>query len=202
MEEGYIKFKAHWQKAAPFPWETLRALDHWRQQMYQQQLIGAYPDGIGYGNISCRFRDTEFLISGSTTGNFPQLNAQHYTLVTDFDLQRNEVFCQGPIIASSESMTHAVVYQHCPEVNAVIHIHQPQWWEHYLHQLPTSSAQAAYGTPEMAQEIIRLLETSSVRQQEKVLVMAGHREGFLAFGVDLAEAGEALLALAISPTKE
>ncbi len=194
-EEGYIKFKAHWQKTAPLPTARLKDISQWREQMYRAQLIGAYPDGIGFGNISERYAAQQFIISGSATGNFAQLDESHYALVSDFDIDNNSVSCQGPILASSESMSHAVIYQECPEVNAVIHVHHLQLWQDYLQRLPCTSVDAAYGTPEMAREIIRLLRDTTVRNREKVFVMAGHREGLIAFGENLAEASATLLAL-------
>ncbi|MEL6636040.1 MAG: class II aldolase/adducin family protein [Bacteroidota bacterium] len=195
LDEGYIKFKAHWRERPPLPEAEIAELNHWRDQMYRAQLIGAYPDGIGFGNISRRYAGRQFIISGSKTGNFAQLDARHYALVSDYNVERNEVFCEGPLLASSESMSHAVVYATCPEVRAVIHVHHLALWEKHLHRLPTTRAAAAYGTPEMAREIIRLLHESTVRREEQVLVMAGHREGLIAFGEDLAGAGERLLAL-------
>ncbi len=195
MDEGYIKFSAHWQETPPLDAAQITAINHWRDHMYKAQLIGAYPDGIGFGNISRRFEGRQFIISGSKTGNFEQLDERHYALVRDYDIDRNEVFCEGPLLASSESMSHAVVYRECPEVMAVIHVHHLGLWEKHLGQLPTTLEAAAYGTPEMAHEIIRLLKESTVRQKEKVLVMAGHREGLIAFGASLEEAGAHLLAL-------
>lgn len=193
IDEGYIKFQADWQKAVPLPKEKLTNINHWRDVMYQHQLIGAYPDGIGYGNISQRYStDDQLIISGSATGNFTTLNETHYSLVTHFDLQKNSLTCRGPIIASSESMSHAVIYQECPEVNGVIHIHHLELWTKLLHQVPTTDSQATYGTPEMAFSIIELLQKTNLREQ-KIFVMEGHREGVFAFGTSLEEAATVVL---------
>jgi len=151
------------------------------------KLIGAYENGIGFGNISQRHQKNQFFISGSATGNFPQLNETHYSLVTDFNIEQNWVKCQGPIIASSESMSHAVIYQECPEVNVVIHVHHLSWWKKLLHTIPTTSVQAAYGTPEMAYEIIRLFKESEI-SKKGILAMAGHEEGLFGFGKNFSEA--------------
>jgi ribulose-5-phosphate 4-epimerase/fuculose-1-phosphate aldolase len=156
--------------------------------MYQAGLIGAYPDGIGFGNISCRWKDTDqFLISGSATGNYQRLTGDHYSLVTSVDIDQNQLSCTGPIIASSESMSHAVIYRECPEVQGVIHIHNLEMWKRLLHQVPTTDAQATYGSPEMAYSIIDLLQRSDLREQ-RIFVMEGHREGVFAFGENLATA--------------
>lgn len=191
IDEGYIKFNAHWVKTEPFPFENLKELDQYRQKLYRLQLIGAYDNGIGFGNISCiapSDSDTQaFYITGSTTGNFPILDNNHYALVQSFNIAKNELHCQGPIIASSESMSHGVIYQHCPEVKAVIHIHHLGMWKQFMHQLPTTDAKASYGSPEMAYSIIDLLDHSNLRQV-KAFIMQDHEEGIFAFGETLKEA--------------
>lgn len=187
-EEGYIKFQADWQQAPSFSWEELSELEHWRNRMYTAGLIGAYPDGIGFGNISCRRQQTDqFFISGSATGNFPRLQADHYSLVTAVDIDQNYLRCQGPIIASSESMSHAVIYRECPTVHGVIHIHNLDLWERLLHRVPTTDAGATYGSPEIAYSIIDLLQHSDL-PESRIFVMEGHREGVFAFGKSLKEA--------------
>ena len=193
IDEGYIKFDCHWTQSPALAKEEIEALNNCRQKLYDRHLVGAYDNGIGFGNVSQRKEELQFLISGSTTGNFPVLDESHYAVVTAFDIEQNAVHCEGPIRASSESMSHAVIYQHCEEVNAVLHVHHLEMWQHYLHQLPTTSEAAPYGSPEMANEIIRLLNSTTVRTKEKCFVMAGHREGIFAFGTDLADATSNLL---------
>ena len=159
MDEGYIKFRANRRRTPPLSHSTISTLNYWRQVMYQHQLIGAYPNGIGYGNISQRWKNTnQFIISGSKTGNYKILNEQHYSKVTDFDIHKNTVFCEGAIIASSESMSHAVIYQYCPTVQGVIHVHHLELWRHLLFKVPTTASGATYGSPEMATSIIDLLK--------------------------------------------
>jgi L-ribulose-5-phosphate 4-epimerase len=190
MDEGYIKFRANWTKAPPLPEEELRELNCWRNRMYDLKLIGVYDDGVGYGNISRRWdADGRFIISGSATGNLEKLGPEHYSLVTEVDIDQNRLTCRGPAIASSESMSHAVVYQECPEVNAVIHIHHLGIWKTLLHLVPTTCREATYGSPEMARSIIRLLRETDLRIS-RLFVMEGHREGVFAFGETLDEAGE------------
>ena len=159
--------------------------------VYQKKWIGLYENGIGYGNISQRFIRNQFFISGSSTGKFEQLTEQHFSLVSAIDIARNTVHCSGPIRASSESMSHGVIYKQCPEVQAVIHIHNLELWKKLLHKVPTTNASAAYGTPEMAYSIIELLGTTDLKHQ-KIFVMEGHYEGVFAFGESLTEALETL----------
>lgn len=188
MDEGYIKFNAQWKKGDALPSPFLQPLIKTRQELYALGLIGAYDNGIGYGNISRRWNEAgQFVISGSATGNFKQLNEEHFTLVTQVNIERNTLWCEGPIIASSESMSHAVIYRECPWVNAVIHVHHLGMWKHLLHQVPTTDASATYGSPEMAYSIIDLLQNTDL-PDKKIFVMEGHREGVFVFGEDMDDA--------------
>lgn len=194
MEEGYIKFRAEWHRKPAFPAEQIAALNQWRDRLYGLGLLGAYPNGIGFGNISQRWNaEGHFIISGSTTGNFAQLSAEHYTLVTSVELDQNLLHCAGPIIASSESMSHAAVYGECPWVNAVFHVHHLKIWENLLHKVPTTTVGVTYGTPEMAYSIVQLLRDTTLPEQ-RIFVMEGHPEGIFSFGKTLQDAGEVLLA--------
>jgi L-ribulose-5-phosphate 4-epimerase len=55
IDEGYIKFNAQWKKGEALPSPFLQPLLQARQQLYDLKLIGAYENGIGYGNISRRW---------------------------------------------------------------------------------------------------------------------------------------------------
>lgn len=192
-EEGYIKFKCNWIKSKPLPIEKIKEINEWRDKLYSLGLIGAYEDGIGFGNISVRWETSnQFIITGSKTGNFKSLNEQHYTLVTDFNLEENSLTCKGPIEASSESLTHGTIYKANPEINAVIHVHSVDLWMGLIDKIPTTSKTVEYGTPEMAKEIIRLFRESDVKDKD-ILVMGGHEGGILSFGENLNEAGIILL---------
>lgn len=192
LDEGYIKFKPTWtRQPALIDSQVIEQLTHWRQVLYHHGLIGAYENGIGYGNISQRYGDT-FIISGSKTGNIPILTAKDYALVSHVDIKNNRLTCIGETIASSESMSHAVIYQELAQINAVIHIHHLGLWEKLLFNIPTTASGATYGTPEMAQSIIELIRTTSL-PKSKVFVMQEHREGIFAFGDSLQEAATLLL---------
>lgn len=192
MDEGYIKFKAVWEKTSPLPLSEIQNINHWRQEMYQHQLIGAYEDGIGFGNISERLPDSHhFIISGSATGNFLSLTNEHYSTVTEANIDKNTLYCKGSIVASSESMSHAVIFQSLDWVNGVIHIHDKNLWKKLLYQIPTTPPDVAYGTPEMAYAIIDLIENTNLCEL-KIFAMAGHREGIFAFGKSLEAAGKVI----------
>lgn len=188
MKEIGIKFNCHWSKTKPLNIELIRELNIWRDKLYQLGLLGVDKDGIGYGNISIRFQQ-EFIISGAATGRLKKLTAKHYTRVTDYNLSTNSLTTMGPIKASSESLTHAAIYEQDKNIQAVVHIHHLNLWEKLLNKIPTTSAHVEYGTVAMAMEIKRLFKETDL-VNKKILAMAGHREGIISFGKDIQEAGQ------------
>lgn len=186
-DEGYIKFHPHWTPTPALAENLIAEINHWRQQLYNCGLIGAYPDGIGFGNISSRYGNNSFLISGSATGNLPTLDGRHYSLVTKVNVASNELWCEGPVLASSESMSHAAVYRLVPSVQAVVHIHHLGLWEQLLYKVPTTDETATYGSPEMVYAIETLFADTPLHM-DGLFVMAGHREGIFTFGESLEQA--------------
>ncbi|MDP3433617.1 MAG: class II aldolase/adducin family protein [Bacteroidota bacterium] len=186
MTEGYIKFNCNWLKEEfPFQEEMFRQLETARTKLYALGLIGMYPDGIGFGNISVKSgQSASFIITGSATGQFEKLDQSHYAMVTEYDFEKNSIYCSGMTKASAESLTHASIYQSLPEVGSVVHVHNLWLWEKLLNDYPTTSAEIEYGTPEMAYAVGKLASEIN----EKIIVMGGHREGILAFGSNLTEA--------------
>lgn len=191
-DEGYIKFKYDWIPAA-IPYMDLTELSYWRQKLYEAKLIGAYPDEIGYGNISMRYKENQFIISGSATGNQAIVDASHFSLVDDFDLEKNWLSCIGNAPASSESLSHAAIYKTLPDINAIIHIHHKELWNKYLNIFPTSSKTAAFGTPAMAFSLIDILEKEKTKTG--IIVMGGHEEGILIYDASLSLTGEKAIQL-------
>ena len=193
IDEGYIKYQCYWLDKPTVNSAEIAELNQWRDKLYQLGLIGQYDDGIGFGNISVRDVQPEcFIISGTQTGGIPHLTEKHYTKVTNFDWKQNFVACTGSIRASSEALTHAAVYVANPQINAVIHVHHLSLWQTLIDKVPTTNINCAYGTPEMAQEIMRLCQEDETQKQQ-IIVMSGHKEGIITFGKNLAEAGNILL---------
>jgi len=190
--EGYIKFDLQWdKKSVDFPENKLSELNIFRTQLFDLGLIGMYPDGIGFGNISTRIGNTDqFIISGSATGQLRTLTKEHYSLITGFDIEKNTIICEGQIAASSESMSHAALYKSNHNIHAVVHVHHKKLWSNYLNTLPTTSKNAEYGTPEMANEIKKLAHV-----YEGIIIMGGHEEGIVSFGLNLEEATNRIIKL-------
>ena len=158
-----------------------------------QHLLSVYPNGVGFGHVSVRDgRMTSFYITGSTTGGLPDLPPTDCVRVVAFDFARNWLCYEGAAIPSSESLTHAAIYESHASTSAVIHCYDSVLWRTLLDRAPTTSKAIAYGTPEMAYEIMRLFKVSDVRSG-KILVMAGHEAGIVTFGEDLKDAFNVLM---------
>ncbi|MBE7441231.1 MAG: hypothetical protein KFKLKKLM_00838 [Flavobacteriales bacterium] len=192
IDEGYIKFNCEWINQ-PLSVNVPLDLKFWRDKMHELKQIGHYSEiNIGYGNISVKTPDG-MIISGTQTGDIYPIQNEHFTLVTQYHINNNSVVCKGPIKASSESMTHAAIYEADTTIKAIIHIHNKELWLKLMNKVPTTKETVPYGTPEMANEIFRLFKETSV-SQDKIIVMAGHDEGIIAFGENLNEAANIILA--------
>ena len=189
-EKGYLKFNCKLEKSgAVIPDDLFTEINKWRSRMFSMNLIGAYDNGIGFGNISVRVPGTDnFFISGSATGNFKETGPEHYVLVTDYSYEHNSLSCSGTIPASSESLSHAAIYEADEEILAVIHIHHMEMWENSLNKFSTSDPNCSFGTPELAMDIAGLLK-DKVTRKNGIIIMGGHPEGILFFGKNLEEAG-------------
>ena len=181
----YIKFACEHVATELSPFSGFAELNAYRRKLLQLRLMGVDASGIGFGNLSIRDGTTNnFYITGSATGGMPELALADCARVVAYDFKRNWLRCEGSAIASSESLTHAAVYESDAKVGAVIHCHDSKLWAALLNQAPTSSKAAEYGTPEMAYEVTRLFKITDV-QQRRIFVMAGHEGGIVAFGRDL-----------------
>ena len=186
-EEGLIKFQLDFTEGEPLPADCWKELNIWRDQMFTVCLIGKDPErygGCSYGNVSQRLKPGEntFIICGSQTGGIPLLNEQHYTTVDSCDFNNNRIEAHGPIKPSTDSLTHGIIYQSNPSINFVLHAHSPEIWQlrHHL-GLACTSADAAYGTQEMVQEVQRLLDDETVKNGH-IFAMDGHEDGIVSFG--------------------
>ena len=196
-ERGVILFDCVWERTPPIADTPARVrLIEWRNRLAERDLIGVDSSGIGYGNVSVRVRpgDDVFVITGSQTGHVKQANITHFCLVTEFDAHQNRVCCRGPVKASSESLTHGMVYRASRSVGAVIHVHHEGIWAAATRSMRQTPAGVEAGTVEMASAISELIAGDSL-EAVGVINMRGHRGGLLAIGPDLDSAGGLLLEL-------
>ena len=182
----YIKFTRESAAAEIISFDGLAELNTCRRKLLRLRLIGVNANGIGFGNLSIR-DGRNFYVTGSATGGIPELSLANCARVVKYDFKKNWLRYEGAANPSSESLTHAAVYESDAKAGAVIHCHDSKLWAALLNQVPSSSQAVEYGTAEMAREVTRLFEVTDV-QSRKVFVMAGHEGGIVAFGKDLKEA--------------
>lgn len=189
----YVKFTYQRARADIAPFEALDELNACRRRLIEQHLLGMYPNGVGFGNLSVRDGATKnFYITGSATGGLPELAGTDCVRILHWDFQKNCVEYEGVALPSSESLTHAAIYEVDASASAVIHCHDSLLWQTLRDRVPTTPNAVPYGTAEMAYEIMRLFHVSDVRSK-KIFVMGGHEEGVVAFGKNLGDAFEVLM---------
>ena len=189
----YVKFTYERASADIAHLDALAELNLYRRKLLNSRLIGLDSNGIGFGNVSIRDGVSKnFYITGSATGGLLELTATDCVRVVAYDFAMNWLRYEGAAIPSSESLTHAAIYESDPSTSAVIHCHDSGAWATLLDRVPTTSKAVAYGTPEMAYEIMRSFKVGDVRTG-KILVMAGHEGGIVTFGQDLKDAFDVLM---------
>lgn len=192
--KGVVKFNCYWKQSGPIITdEPYSIMNYWREVLLNMDLIGAYENGVGFGNMSMRHNDTsKFYITGSATGEISVLEHGHYVYVEGYNFEDNAVMCSGPLKASSESLTHAAIYKADPGTNAIIHVHNLEQWENLKNVVPTTKEEFEYGTAGLALDVFRLFEETDVLKK-KIIVMAGDEAGLITFGNDMDEAINVLM---------
>lgn len=181
-EKGYVKFNFSLKRLSVLGLNDIEELELLRTKLFKLKLIGAYENGVGYGNLSRRVSgETVFIISGTRTGALAQLGPEHYTRIIDCELESNFVSCEGLCEPSSEAMTHAALYQASTKIQTIAHIHNGTLWNALLDHVPTTARDVEYGTPAMAQEILRLFREEKLDHQGSI-AMGGHEDGVIFYG--------------------
>jgi ribulose-5-phosphate 4-epimerase/fuculose-1-phosphate aldolase len=205
--EGVIQFdSAH--VSAPLEERVLadaaRAVAAWREILARLAVLGQDPAryaGGDYGNASARLPpfgavpqgQRRFLVTGSRTARVPRVSLEHFALVERWDVGRNQVVSRGTVAPSSESLTHAALYDAAPSARVVLHGHAPEIWRNARALgVPATREDVPQGTPAMAREVQRVYRETAAGSLG-ILAMGGHEDGVLAFGRTAGEAGEALV---------
>lgn len=164
---------------------VLEELRQWRDLARRLYLLGQDPkryQGLGYGNISARDSETTFLISASQTSGVVVSDDTTFARVLAADLKHNEIVSEGVHPPSSESMTHAALYQCSEQVQWVVHSHCPDIWNASDQLgLPFTEETIPYGTPDMAYAVQALFHQMASPEQG-IFVMKGHQDGVVSYG--------------------
>ena len=196
-QEGVIKFHLeHRQEVLPADVD-IAGLEQARNQLLALGLVGqdsSRYQGLGFGNLSQRYVPVHstkdvgsgmFVITGSQTGHLSSLSRRDYALVTAADLGSNRLISTGETRPSSESTTHALLYQLSRHIGAVIHVHSPDIWKKAESLgLLTTPSNAPYGSPELVSAVTSLWCERDL-QTAGLFVMLGHQDGVMSFGPDI-----------------
>lgn len=190
--EGVIKFNLTF-RTEKLAGVDIGELSAWRTVLKDLGLLGQTPgryDGYGFGNISQRCAGG-FVISGTQTGELDAVTLDDYAVCETWDLQRNAVDAKGAVKPSSESLSHASIYDIHESVTCALHAHSPDIWRNSVELgIAVTEESVAYGTPEMAKEVRRLLMDMD---SPGIFSMGGHEDGVFTFGRSLAEAGQLMV---------
>ncbi len=187
--EGVIKYSLDFTDGVLGEPASLGVLDAWRSIFKDTGLLGEDPDrygGYGFGNLSVRTA-RGFLITGSQTGNLATTSSSHYAEVVGWSLEDNAVSAIGPIRPSSEALTHAAIYDAFESIRYVFHVHSPDIWRQSQSlSLPSTAAEIAYGTVDMA---LALKQLAAASGPEGIMTMLGHEDGVMSWGASAEKAG-------------
>ena len=113
-ETGSVKFTCDRVAVELSRFAGFDELNKYRRKLLRLGTIGIDRNGVGFGNLSVRNGATYFYITGSGTGKLPELTPADCARVVAYDFARNWLQCEGLTVASSESLTHAAVYESDP----------------------------------------------------------------------------------------
>lgn len=165
----------------------LADLRNWGKIFYEKNLAPIV-NGVSCGNLSFRKRpgQLEFVITGSQLGFNKELGDGAFVEVLDCDFSKKNVSVIGQIEPSSESMLHFAIYKRRSKVNCIFHGHSPEILsKSNLLELPTTKMVAPYGSIELAESVLEILEDNNF------IILKDH--GFIALGESIAAAGELTL---------
>ena len=195
IDDGVVKYSLEFESSKALAKKSCIKIEKMREKLYSLGLIGAYDNGIGYGNISTRYKSSNmFLITATQTGELKNLKPKHYSLVQDVNFDTFKTYAKGASKPSSESITHAAIYALDEQINAVIHVHNEKLWDHMLANTNgnyLSTNDTPYGTPEMVEDINEMYKNIDALSNN-AFVMKGHFEGVVTFGRSLKEAEKVL----------
>lgn len=192
FDDGVVKYSLEFKQSKPLAKKKCNKIEKTRKRLYSLGLIGAYKNGIGYGNISTRHKQSrKFLITATQTGELEDLNSKHYSLVKDVNFNTFATSAIGYSKPSSEAITHAAIYALDKDINAVIHVHNEKLWNFMLENDYLATNDTPYGTPEMVLDIKAMYKKIDALSNNS-FVMKGHFEGVVTFGKNLKEAEEVL----------
>ncbi len=193
MNDGVIKYNFDFKPTKPLEPVDYEEIESLRSRLYALGLIGVH-EGIGYGNISQKDDADTFIVTGTQTGHLSSLKGESYAYIEAYNDRDFYLKSSGMIKPSSESLTHATIYNLDDTIKAVIHIHSKALWNFMLQNNYLKTEDVPYGTQEMINEVNRIYSTKNALINA-LFVMSGHENGVIIFGASLNEAEQTLYSL-------
>jgi ribulose-5-phosphate 4-epimerase/fuculose-1-phosphate aldolase len=131
------------------------------------------------GNISIRHNGG--LIITTSGSNLGSIERDEIVDVRKCSIEDSVVEYIGPSVPSSEAFMHSMIYQCSPDMNAVVHVHDPQTLTRAAAEIDTTEKEVPYGTIELAR-----MACDTFLKADKIIVLKNH--GYVAVGIDLNEA--------------
>jgi len=146
--------------------------------------IGAVKDTEG--NMSYR-SSLGFIITGTNVA-LDNINGETTTEITGvvYGLHRPSVYVKGMVAPSRETLLHTQIYEAREDIRVIFHVHDNEVMARAEKlRIPVTAAEQPAGSPELAQEAVRLLkENPNIRY----FILKNH--GAVALGASLDEAGK------------
>jgi len=191
MLDGVIKYHVEHTFEPATTFDDYSSLETLRTRLFALGLIGETNDGIGYGNLSHRVKQTSsFFITATQTGKLNHLTTAQYSLIKNYNFETFTVFSKGKHKPSSEALSHAMIYAIHPDITAVVHVHSAALW-HFMKSRGDLATTAEYGTTQMTKEIANLYRSRNPFKHN-AFVMLGHEDGIITFGKSIEEAEQSL----------
>jgi len=159
-------------------------LKKWCEVFDKENLAPAYFGG-SFGNLSFRLEKGKniFIITGTQVGLKSKLDNEKFVKVLDCNLYTKEIFAEGTIKPSSESMLHYAIYKTRPDVNAIFHGHSADILNSVVKLNFTETLnEEPYGSIELVNSVLEILNDKT-----KFFIIKNH--GFFAIESDMDRAG-------------
>ncbi|CAB1080158.1 hypothetical protein D1AOALGA4SA_7846 [Olavius algarvensis Delta 1 endosymbiont] len=145
------------------------------------------------GNISIRHNGG--LIITTSGSNLGSIERDEIVDVRKCSIEDSVVEYMGPTVPSSEAFMHSMIYNCSPDMNAIVHAHDPQTLTQAATEIDTTEKEVPYGTLELAH-----MACHTFLKADKIIVLKNH--GYVAVGKDLDEAVDLVVATHLKIRKQ
>jgi len=142
------------------------------------------------GNISLK-RAKGFIITSSGS-NLGTLEESEIVYVQRCSIEEQQVEYAGENVPSSETFLHYLIYRCRPDIEAVVHAHDPKTAMVSVSSLKETPKEEAYGTPALAR-----MACKTFSKKERIIVLKNH--GYVAIGKTLDEAVDLIVSAHLNP---